>query len=277
MIVPRVHDHRPLATVLISLSLLCWVVLVAWGQSPYSRFLSHGSLADLGGNVGPEYLVFASAFIAAWVLMTIAMMLPTTLPLVLLFGGFTARRPDRPVLTPLLIAGYCLVWVVFGTLAHLGDLAVHTAVARSPWLEDHAWLLTAGAFLAAGIYQFSPLKSFCLKQCRSPYQFIVGHWHGLTPRLDALRLGAHHGLFCVGCCWALMLLMFAVGVGNLAWMLGLGAIMAVEKNTAWGRRLSSPLGVLLLAAAAVLILGNAGLGSACAHDGGTCTANTVLR
>jgi predicted metal-binding membrane protein len=276
MIAPRIQDHRPLATILIGLVILCWATLIAWGQSPYSRFMHHGSLEELGGGIGPEYLVFASAFVAAWFLMTVAMMLPTALPLVLLFGGFTSRRRDAVLLTPLLIAGYCLVWVAFGALAHMGDLVVHTAVARSAWLEDHAWILAAGVVLVAGIYQFTPLKTFCLTQCRSPYQFILGHWHGKTPRLDAFHLGMHHGVFCVGCCWSLMLLMFAVGAGNLAWMLGLGVIMAVEKNLPWGRRLSAPLGVALLAVGIALVLGNVGLGSACAHDGRACAGTRPL-
>jgi predicted metal-binding membrane protein len=270
MIAPRAESYRPLATVLITLVALCWVALVVWGQSPYGRFLGHEALADLHGEVGPQYLMFASVFLAAWVVMTVAMMLPTAIPLVLLFGGFTARRRDAAMLTALLIAGYVVVWALFGAGAHLADLGIHTAVAHSQWLQGHAGLIAAGAFFIAGLYQLTPLKDFCIKKCRSPYQFIVQHWHGQTPKTDALRLGMHHGLFCVGCCWSLMFLMFAVGMGNLAWMVGLAAIMAVEKNMPWGRRLSAPLGVGLLAISIVLAFGGAGSTAACAHDGGPC-------
>jgi predicted metal-binding membrane protein len=117
---------------------------------------------------------------------------------------------------------------------------------QSRWLSVNSWVLGAGILVLAGIYQFTPLKYHCLDKCRSPLSFIMGHWTGKSERTQALRLGLHHGIFCIGCCWSLMLLMFAVGSGNIGWMLILGTLMAVEKNLSWGRRLSKPLGVLLL-------------------------------
>ena len=104
----------------------------------------------------------------------------------------------------------------------------------------------------AGLFQFSRLKYRCLDKCRTPLGFIAEHWRGRAPRRKALRLGLDHGAFCVGCCWALMLLMFVVGTGSLGWMLVLGAVMALEKNMPWGGRLSRPLGGVLLVAAGVL-------------------------
>jgi predicted metal-binding membrane protein len=174
------------------------------------------------------------------------------------------------LVTAMLLVGYLVTWALFGAAAHLADLGLHAAIARSHWLADRSWFLASGTLLLAGAYQFTPLKYFCLDKCRSPYSFVIEHWRGRSPILDALRLGVHHGISCVGCCWSLMLLMFAVGAGNLGWMLVLGAVMAVEKNLPWGRRLSTPLGVLLLAAGAGMLAANAGLGTACAHDGGTC-------
>lgn len=106
----------------------------------------------------------------------------------------------------------------------------------------------------AGVYQFTPLKNRCLEKCRSPLSFVVEHWQGRNDRRHAFRLGVDHGLFCVGCCWALMLLMFVTGLGNLAWMFLLAAVMAVEKNVAWGRRLSAPLGLSLLLCGVLLAL-----------------------
>jgi predicted metal-binding membrane protein len=110
------------------------------------------------------------------------------------------------------------------------------------------------ALIAAGVYQFTPLKYYCLDKCRSPLNFIMGHWNGRDAARQALALGVHHGLFCVGCCWSLMLLMFAVGAGSLGWMLVLGVVMAAEKNLPWGRRLSAPLGVTLLIWGIVMLL-----------------------
>ncbi|HLF78019.1 MAG TPA: DUF2182 domain-containing protein [Dehalococcoidia bacterium] len=270
MIAPRITDNRLFAGLLMALVGLCWLTLFLWGASPYRRFLSHDAIGDLGGRISLEYTGLALIFVAAWVLVTVAMMLPTALPLLLLFQRFVAARQDGWVLTAALIVGYLAIWVLFGVAVHLGDLGIHTVVSRSHWVEDHPWVLGATTIAAAGAYQFTPLKYFCLEKCRSPFSFIVGHWHGRTPMMDALRLGLHHGVFCVGCCWSLMLLMFAVGVGNVAWMLGLGAVMAVEKNMPWGRRISTPLGVLLIAIGVGLALAGLSLGTACAHDGGSC-------
>jgi len=96
------------------------------------------------------------------------------------------------------------------------------------------------------VYQFTPLKQMCLEKCRSPYMFLVEHWRGRNAGSDALRLGVRHGLFCLGCCWTLMLLMFAVGGANLGWMLALGTLMAAERSTRWGRYLTAPVGVALV-------------------------------
>jgi predicted metal-binding membrane protein len=266
MIAPRITDNRPFGALLIALVILCWLTLFLWGTSPYRRFLSHDSIGDLGGRISLEYTGIAIIFVAAWLLMTVAMMLPTALPLVLLFQRFVATRPNRWTLTAAVIVGYLAVWVLFGIAVHVGDLGIHTLVSRSHWLEDRSWALGATILAAAGVYQFTPLKYLCLEKCRSPFSFIVGHWRGRNPRLDALRLGVHHGIFCVGCCWSLMLLMFAVGVGNVAWMLALGAVMGVEKNMPWGRRISTPLGLLLLSVALGLVLGHVGVTTVCAHD-----------
>ena len=114
------------------------------------------------------------------------------------------------------------------------------------------WAVAAAVLALAGLFQFSRLKYRCLDKCRAPFGFIAERWQGPRPWRSAWRLGLDHGLYCVGCCWALMLLMFVVGTGNVGWMLGLGAIMAVEKNMPWGRHLSRPLGATLVAAAAII-------------------------
>ncbi len=204
---PTFDLRRPFTLALLALSGLAWLTLVVWGQSPYGRYLSHHSLDDVRGG-GSLMLVF----VAGWLVMLLAMMLPTS----------------------------------FGMLVYLGDTALHAAVAQSVWLADHAWTFTAAALLLAGLYQFTPLKYHCLDKCRSPFSFITEHWRGRGERGQAFLLGIHHGRFCIGCCWSLMLLMFAVGVGNFGWMLVLGALMAIEKNLPWGRRISAPLGVVLV-------------------------------
>jgi predicted metal-binding membrane protein len=109
----------------------------------------------------------------------------------------------------------------------------------------------------AGAFQFSRLKHHCLTRCRTPFSFVVSRWHGIAPRRESLWIGLAHGAFCVGCCWALMLLMFVVGTGSVGWMLALGAVMALEKNLADGwlaRHLGAMIGVTLLSVASVITM-----------------------
>jgi predicted metal-binding membrane protein len=243
-----------------------WAALWAWSASPYGRYLDHGrwidagALASLGSLCravpGGEILVPAIIYAAAWILMTAAMMLPTTLPILELFRRITAERPDSIRLLALVVTGYLAAWFAFGVLAHLADAALHAAGERTSWLLADGWIVGAAVLAGAGWFQFSALKYRCLEKCRTPLGFIVARWRGLAPGREALRLGFDHGLFCVGCCWALMLLMFVVGTGSLGWMLLLAGAMAVEKNLPGGRRISAPLGVGLLVASAVVILHN---------------------
>lgn len=241
--------HRDLfLPLLAALVATAWLALWLWERSPYGRYLNHAELGRLDLQAGTAALAtLAALYVAGWTLMTVAMMLPTTLPLIAIFRRMTARRPDRARLVALLVLGYLGVWLAFGVAAHLADLGLHRAYDGLPWLQANAWVFGAGPLVLAGAFQFSRLKYHCLDRCRAPLGFVVAHWHGRRDRTEALLLGVRHGAFCVGCCWALMFLMFAVGTGNVGWMLALGAVMAVEKNAPWGRRLSVPLGVALLA------------------------------
>jgi predicted metal-binding membrane protein len=238
---PRDDRRKPFVALMVALIALAWLTLWAWGQTPYGRFLGHHSLNEVRGNAS-----LALVFVVGWTVMAIAMMLPTSLPLITLFRTLVRRRHDRARLVVLLIVGYLTVWSLFGVLVYFGDWVLHRAVEGSTWLEANAPFIGAGTLLIAGLYQFTPLKYHCLEKCRSPLSFIAEHWRGRNEAAQAFRLGSHHGLFCVGCCWSLMLLMFAVGLGSLGWMLVLGTVMAIEKNVAWGRKISAPLGVVLL-------------------------------
>ena len=255
--------RAPLTPVIGLLVATSWLALTLWATSPYGRYLDHGNWSEIGFAAAicralpaGEVLLPGLLYAGGWLLMTAAMMLPTTLPLLRRFERLTAARPDRHGLVFLLIAGYLLVWSGFGIAAHLLDAALHLIVRQSAWLAANGWILGAVILIAAGAFQFSRVKYRCLDQCRSPLGFIARHWRGQRPKWDALRLGGHHGAFCVGCCWAIMLLMFVVGTGNVGWMLVLGAIMAVEKNMPWGRWLSRPLGVGLVTWGAMVVAVN---------------------
>jgi predicted metal-binding membrane protein len=243
-------QRNVLTPLLLALIALAWVTLWVWGQSPHGRFLTHEALQDTDASRGGVVLLI----VAGWVVMLVAMMLPTSLPLIGMFHRMTRQRSDRAQLVCLVLAGYLLIWTLFGVAAVLGDGVLHTAVERSAWLGAHAWLIGAGIFVVAGLYQFTPLKYYCLDKCRSPLSFLMLHWQGRRDRYHAVWLGVHHGLFCRGCCWSLMLLMFAVGMGNLGWMLLLGAVMAIEKNLPWGRRFSAPVGIVLLCGGLAVVL-----------------------
>ena len=243
-------QRHVLMPLLLALIALAWVTLWVWGQSPYGRFLTHASLRDTDGS----YSGVVPLIVAGWVVMIVAMMLPTSLPLLGMFHRMIRQRTDRAQLVCLVLAGYLLIWTLFGVVAVLGDGILHTALERSAWLAAHAWLIGVGIFGIAGVYQFTSLKYYCLDKCRSPLTFLMTHWQGGHDRWHAWRLGVCHGLFCLGCCWSLMLLMFAVGMGNLGWMLLLGAVMAIEKNLPWGRRCSVPLGLFLLCCSLAIAL-----------------------
>jgi predicted metal-binding membrane protein len=253
-------------SLLAALTGAAWLALWAWSASPYGRYLDHGRWTDAGALAAicravpqGDVVVPALLYAGGWVLMVAAMMLPTTLPIIELFRRMTAARPDGGRLLGLVVAGYLGVWLAFGVAAHAVDWMVHALAAGAPWLERNGWILGVAVLGVAGAFQFSALKYRCLDQCHTPLAFIIQRWHGQRPAREALALGIDHGAFCVGCCWALMLLMFVVGTGSLGWMLGLAALMAAEKNLPGGRRLRVPLGVALLAGAAGLFVVNAGV------------------
>jgi predicted metal-binding membrane protein len=238
---PR-RDGIILGGVLAALALTAWLALWLWEGSPYGAYLHHE------GGVGPVALE-AGLFSLGWLLMIVAMMLPSSIPLVLTFGALVRRRRDPGRLILLLLAGYLIVWAVFGLGAWIADRGIHAAVATIPWLADHPRLIIATTLAIAGLWQFSPLRDRCLEACRSPLGFVIDRWRGTSERLEAVRMGIAHGAFCVGCCWSLMLVMFGVGLGSLSAMLVLGGLTAVEKNLPIGRRLSRPVGVGLVVAA----------------------------
>jgi len=239
-----------------------WLTLTLWEQSPYGRYLDHGEWLQVGfaGDICRALpagsVVFpALLYVTGWVLMTVAMMLPTTVPLLTIFARMTAGRTDRGLLLTLVIVGYLAIWIAFGLLAHAADAGLHAIVARDALLSFNGWIISALVLAIAGLFQFSRFKYHCLDKCRTPFSFINEHWRGRAERRQSFMLGVHHGLFCVGCCWAIMLLMFLMGSGSVGWMLAIGAVMAIEKNVGWGKRLSAPLGLgLVLASTAVLAL-----------------------
>jgi predicted metal-binding membrane protein len=183
------------------------------------------------------------------------MMLPSSVPLVLVFAAVVSRRAASTSLVALLLAGYLTVWATFGAAAWVLDRGIHAAVDAWPWLATHSQVIIGSTLLGAGLWQFSPMRDRCLDECRTPFGFVVNRWQARSLRRESFAMGVAHGAFCIGCCWSLMLVMFGVGLGSLTAMLALGAVTAVEKNVSWGRRLSRPLGFVLVLAAIYAVAG----------------------
>jgi predicted metal-binding membrane protein len=219
-----------------------WAVIgISWAVDG-AAVISHDSVLDADGTVGPLDIV---AFVAAWQLMTAAMMLPTSLPMIRLFAR-ASRGQERPRLAMgLFLGAYFVVWTGFAVAALAGDAILHEIVERIPWLSARPSIIGGAILIGAGAFQFTGLKERCLDECRNALHFM---WRYYSRGLGAAwSLGVRHALFCLGCCWALMLLMFAVGVGNLAWMVILTGVMLVEKTSTSGRRLVPIVGFVLVA------------------------------
>lgn len=228
-------------------SAAAWVMLLHEGCSPSAEFTrTHLEASAAGaGLLGP--------FLAGWLLMLTAIMLPTTFPLQRLFSHMTRERRDHWQLTVLSVAGYVAVWASAGVAVYFGEKMLLALLHHWTGSRD-LFRLGAVTLVGAGLFQFTPLKYRCLEKCRSPLTVILTHWTGRQPRKNALRLGLDHGLFCLGCCWTLMALMFTVGAGSMGWMLALGAMMALEKNFPWGNRMAKPLGSSLVLYGLVLLM-----------------------
>jgi predicted metal-binding membrane protein len=187
----------------------------------------------------------AIGFVALWTVMMAAMMLPSVSPVVSLYLHSLRSEPSAPVRalrTTMLVAGYLATWgaiglVAFGT-ARAGGALAERSPAVAPWVG-------AAALVVAGMYQFTPLKDFCLSHCRSPVAFLL-HYGALKGRARDFRVGLRHGAFCVGCCWGLMVVLLVVGVMSLGWMAAIAAVVLLEKTWRHGVGLSKATGVALI-------------------------------
>jgi predicted metal-binding membrane protein len=189
-----------------------------------------------------------------WGAMTLAMMLPSASPMILTYAEIadTAARKGERIVSPfVLAAGYTIVWLGFAAVATLAQFAFTRAALLDSGMASASGLFSGAIFIGAGVYQFSALKHACLTQCQSPFPFFFANWE-TTPR-GVFRLGVKQGLYCLGCCWAMMLVMFAVGVMNVIWMAALGLLMTFEK-LGTGRRFTHMVGATLIAIGVAFVL-----------------------
>lgn len=206
--------------------------------------------APLDAGSGAQFL----ALIAMWFLMAVAAMLPSAAPMIRTYCEIadTARIKGEPVAHPLaLVAGYLCTWLVASAGFAVLTLIVHTFASSGRLLDPVSGIAAAAALLVAGLYQFSSLKQACLTKCRNPFSILFSNWSAEPSRI--FRLGLEQGLWCLGCCWALMLVMFAVGTMNVFWTALIGLVTLIEKQTT-GRVPTRVAGAILLVWAVALLV-----------------------
>ncbi|MFN2397020.1 MAG: DUF2182 domain-containing protein [Gemmatimonadaceae bacterium] len=188
-----------------------------------------------------------------WAVMMAGMMTASATPVLLLFAGAHTRRDERGVMLPVLLfaLGYIAVWLGFSAFAALAQWALHQAALLSSMMATSSMRLGGAILIAAGVYQLTPLKGRCLTQCQSPLGFLMSNWRGGGS--GALRMGLRHGAFCLGCCWALMGVLFVVGVMNLAWVAVLTVFILVEKIGPTGARVARGGAAILIAFGVILV------------------------
>ncbi|HEX7034775.1 MAG TPA: DUF2182 domain-containing protein [Pseudomonadales bacterium] len=249
---PRLGSDAPFVIAAIAGVAACaWAYLVAASLDMYGP-MDGAARWMMAATWDAEYLALMTLM---WAVMMVGMMLPSALPTTLLFHR--AARNDRAVQRPaartaLFTAGYLLAWGGFSVGATLLQWGLAEAALLSPMMVSASPRLGGGLLIAAGLYQWSPLKRACLEHCRSPLAFLAQHWRPGLP--GALRLGLRHGLYCVGCCWALMLLLFVGGVMSLLWIAAIALFVLLEKVAPYGAqggRLTG--GALMVAGAWVLM------------------------
>jgi predicted metal-binding membrane protein len=215
-----------ITVLILAAAFVAWIVTIDRMQG-----MDAGPGTDLGG---------LGWYLGIWVTMMAAMMLPSVAPMVLIFTRVSRerRRQGRATFVPtwVFLAGYLSAWVAYGLVAY-GVFRLVTSLDDGflAWDEGGPYV-AGGAVAAAGLYQLTPLKDLCLRHCRGPMHFLLHGWR--EGRTGALRMGAEHGLYCVGCCWGLMVILFVLGIMSLFWMAAVAAIIFAEKVLPYGLRLS---------------------------------------
>ena len=223
----------------LAISLVCWAFL-AWLSVDMAHPIAQLTMPDSSSWSAASLL----AIFIMWALMMAAMMLPSALPMILTFVQLGMRSGERARAVSFVVA-YLVIWFVFSAAATAAQWALQAMGWVDPMIVSTSVWLNAALLLVAGVYQFSPLKKICLSRCRTPMGFLLGEWRAGVG--GAFAMGVRHGLFCVGCCWALMGLLFVGGVMNLAWIAALSIAVAIEKLAPGGERLAAALGVGLIA------------------------------
>ncbi len=240
---PAVRRERYLILgALLVLSALAWAFLI-WQSTMMSTDTMGMGKETTSLTMGMNALLF----IAIWIVMMVAMMFPTSAPMILAFTKIYASKREQGqafVPTWVFVSAYLLVWSLCGVVAYFLAVGIEQLAAQSMWLMDNGTRIAGGVLLLAGVYQLSPLKDICLAKCRTPLQFILTSWHDGYG--GAFRMGLEHGGYCLGCCWLLFVILFPLGVMNIAVMALVTVLIFAEKALPMGRLISKIAGVALI-------------------------------
>lgn len=227
------------------------IVAIAWA---YMIYLDRAMGKSIGMEMGMPRMQgwgtvdFVLMFFM-WTVMMVAMMTPSATPMILTFSRINRRRNDKRnpiVATGAFLAGYLVAWTVFSAVATIAQWGLHHAALLSPMMVSNNPLLGGMLLIGAGVFQFTPLKHACLNHCRSPIGFFMTEWR--EGSRGAFFMGVHHGIYCVGCCWLLMALLFVAGVMNLLWVATIAAYVLVEKIVPAAHRVSRAIGLCIIVA-----------------------------
>jgi predicted metal-binding membrane protein len=240
---PLARERFAILGVLLALASLAWGFVIWQATSVRGSAMASGMAASASLTMGMS----AALFLAVWVAMMVAMMFPSAAPMVLMFSAIaTGKRARGQAYTPtwIFVAGYLLAWSLAGVLAYAAAVALDALAARWMPLMENAGRIGGVLLIAAGLYQLSPLKNICLAKCRTPTQFLMTGWR--SGNGGAFRMGITHGVFCLGCCWLLFVILFPLGMMNIAALALLTALIFAEKTLPVGRLIASLTGVALI-------------------------------
>jgi predicted metal-binding membrane protein len=227
---PLPRKHRLLISSCLALVVaLAWIYLIVLDRRMSTSVRSDAMMAAMGTAAGPWAPADIVLTFVMWTVMMVGMMAASAMPALLLFAAFLngLGEPGVPRSMLAFSGGYLAVWTGFSAAATAAQWAMHDAALLTPAMSASNPLLAGTILIAAGAYQWTPLKHACLRHCRSPLAFLATNWHG--GKTSALRMGFDNGIHCLGCCWALMSVLFAVGVMNLMWAAALSVFVLVEK------------------------------------------------
>lgn len=236
---------------------LAGVTALSWAYTSYLALtVPHASTgADvILPHMQPWDASYLTLVFVMWAVMMVAMMVPSASPLLLVFARMNRTRnagADPILPTSIFVTGYLIVWTAYSAGAALAQWGLHRAALLSPSASSVTPLFGGTLLIAAGVFQWTPLKDACLSQCRSPMAFLMSEWR--TGKRGALIMGIRHGWYCVGCCWVLMALLFVAGVMNLLWMAVITAFVLAEKLLPKGK-LVARLGGIVLVAAGIFLM-----------------------